>query len=70
MPRTDTTGRPWRDRVTAVAEDNRALLAAHPWAARVFTGRPPLGPGSIAKYEHELAAFDGLRLDDVTSTTA
>ena len=29
------------------------------------TGRPPLGPGSIGKYEHELAAFDGLGLDDV-----
>jgi hypothetical protein len=24
--------------------------------------RPPLGPGQIAKYEHELAALDGLGL--------
>jgi hypothetical protein len=51
--------------VRAVAEENRVLFADHPWAARVGTGRPPLGPGSIGKYEHELAAFDGLGLDDV-----
>jgi AcrR family transcriptional regulator len=65
MPRADTSTRPWPERVRAVAEENRALFADHPWAARVSTGRPPLGPGSIGKYEHELAAFDGLGLDDV-----
>jgi AcrR family transcriptional regulator len=65
MPRSDTAVRPWPERVRAVAEGNRALFADHPWAARVSTGRPPLGPGSIGKYEHELAAFDGLGLDDV-----
>jgi hypothetical protein len=26
---------------------------------------PPLGPGLIGMYEHELAAFDGLGLTDV-----
>ncbi len=65
MPRTDTTGQPWRQRVTAVAEENRALFEAHPWAATVSTTRPPLGPGLMAKYEHELSALDGLGLDDV-----
>ena len=65
MPRADTSGRAWRERVRAVAEENRVVFADHPWAARVSTGRPPLGPGSIGKYEHELAAFDGLGLDDV-----
>ena len=65
MPRADTSARGWRERVRAVAEENRVLFADHPWAARVGTGRPPLGPGSIGKYEHELAAFDGLGLDDV-----
>lgn len=65
MSRTDTTGRPWRVRVTAVADDNRALFARHPWAATVSTLRPPLGPGLMAKYEHELAALDGTGLDDV-----
>ncbi|MEW2304020.1 TetR/AcrR family transcriptional regulator C-terminal domain-containing protein [Streptomyces sp. NPDC006655] len=65
MPRTDTAGRPWRARLTAVAEENRALFEAHPWAAAISTGRPPLGPGMMAKYEHELSALDGLGLDDV-----
>ncbi|WP_308287035.1 TetR/AcrR family transcriptional regulator [Actinomadura parmotrematis] len=70
MPRADTSGRPWRDRVAAVAEDNRALFEAHPWAAAVSTVRPPLGPGLMAKYEHELSALDGLGLDDVAMDAA
>ena len=45
MPRADTSARGWRERVRAVAEENRVLFADHPWAARVGTGRPPLGPG-------------------------
>ncbi len=65
MPRADTAGRPWRERVTAVAEENRALLAAHPWMTSVSTSRPPLGPGQMAKYEHELRALEGLGLPDV-----
>src|SRR3712207_7619858 len=56
--RRDTAGRPWRERLTAVAEENRALFAAHPWAAAVSTLRPPLGPGSTAKNAHELAPLD------------
>jgi AcrR family transcriptional regulator len=65
MPRADTTGQPWRQRLTVIAEENRALFQAHPWAATVCTLRPPLGPGSITKYEHELSALDGLGLTDV-----
>src|SRR5579862_3374945 len=34
------------------------------------TTRPPLGPGLMAKYEHELAAFDGLGLDDIQMDAA
>jgi hypothetical protein len=41
------------------------MFRAHPWAAGVSTSRPPLGPGLMAKYEHELAAFTGLGLADV-----
>jgi AcrR family transcriptional regulator len=70
MPRTGTTGRPWRERAEAVAAENKALYDAHPWAATVATVRPPLGPGLMAKYEHELAVFDGLGLDDVTVDAA
>ncbi|CAJ60123.1 MULTISPECIES: TetR/AcrR family transcriptional regulator [Frankia] len=64
MERADSTGEPWRKRLAAIARENRALFEAHPWAAAVSTLRPSLGPGSIAKYEHELAALDGLGLSD------
>ncbi|NYE50887.1 AcrR family transcriptional regulator [Spinactinospora alkalitolerans] len=70
MPRTDRTGEPWRARVEGVARENRELFERHPWAARVSTVRPPLGPGVMAKYEHELAAFDGLGLTDVEMDAA
>jgi len=70
MPRADTTGQPWRHRVTAVVEENRALFESHPWAAAISTIRPPLGPGLMAKYEHELAALDGLGLDDIQMDAA
>ena len=70
MPRRDAAHLPWRDRVAAVAQDNRDLYARHPWAAGVSTARPPLGPGQMAKYEHELRAFDGLGLDDVDRDAA
>ncbi len=42
----------------------------HRWAAQLATTRPPLGPGMIAKYEHELGAFDGLGLHDVQMDAA
>lgn len=70
MPRRDTAGRPWRERVAAVAEENRELCRAHPWVAAVSTQRPSLGPGQLAKYEHELHAFDDLGLDDGTRDDA
>ncbi len=66
MPRAAWRTRSWRKRLTRVAADNRALYDAHPWAATVASlSRPPLGPGLMAKYEHELSAFDGTGLDDV-----
>jgi AcrR family transcriptional regulator len=55
----------WRKRIMAIANQNRALYAAHPWLIHASTSRPPLGPGVIAKYEYELSAFDGLGLSDV-----
>ncbi|MEV7556597.1 TetR/AcrR family transcriptional regulator C-terminal domain-containing protein [Streptomyces sp. NPDC089795] len=56
---------PWQTKVTRVAEDNRDLLAHHPWIADLAITRPPLGPGVIGKYEYELAAFDAIGLTDV-----
>lgn len=66
MPRTRWRTRSWRRRVTSVAEANRDLLLAHPWATRLHgLSRPPLGPGTLGKYEHELAAFDGTGLSEI-----
>lgn len=70
MPRADTAGQPWRRRLSAVAAENRALFETHPWAAAVSAARPPLGPGLMAKYEHELSALDGLGLDDTEMDAA
>lgn len=70
MPRHDLDGMPWRERVSAIAAENRALLAEHPWVAYLPTTRPPLGPGVVAKYDHELRAFDGLGLGDLEMDAA
>jgi AcrR family transcriptional regulator len=70
MPRAGTAGQPWRERVTAIAGENRALFEAHPWAAGILASRPPLGPGLMAKYEHELSALDGLGLADIEMDAA
>jgi AcrR family transcriptional regulator len=70
MPRADTSGQPWRRRLTAIADENMALFAAHPWAADISTVRPPLGPGQMAKYEHELSALDRLGLEDIEMDAA
>jgi AcrR family transcriptional regulator len=72
MPRSSwRRGTGWRTRLTRVAEANRDLLAEHPWLIDATAlNRPPLGPGVMAKYEHELAAFDGTGLDDVTTDAA
>ncbi|MER6572601.1 TetR/AcrR family transcriptional regulator [Streptomyces sp. NPDC001093] len=70
MPRCDRSTDPWRTRVEAVAHENRDLYNRHPWVATMPTTRPPLGPGLMTKYEHELAAFDGLGLDDLEMDAA
>ncbi|KWX57410.1 TetR/AcrR family transcriptional regulator [Mycobacterium sp. NAZ190054] len=70
MPRSDLSGMPWRTRVSAIAAENRELLERHRWVAALATTRPPLGPGMIAKYEHELGAFDGLGLSDLEMDSA
>jgi AcrR family transcriptional regulator len=71
MPRPPWRSRSWRTRLTRVAEANRDLLLAHPWLTEVAAlSRPPLGPGTMAKYEHELAAYDGTGLGDVDTDAA
>lgn len=70
ITRSRPAGDHWRDRLEAIAHDNRALYERHPWLATVSTARPPLGPGVIAKYDYELRALDGLGLDDVEMDAA
>lgn len=70
MERTEVAEPSWRARLEAVAHENRRLFDAHPWAAAVSTSRPPLGPGLMAKYEHELRALEGTGLDDVEMDAA
>ncbi len=70
MPRVERPDEPWRGRLAAIAEENRRLYAEHPWAAELPTARPPLGPGLMAKYEHELKAFHDCGLDDVATDAA
>ncbi|MFE6965179.1 TetR/AcrR family transcriptional regulator [Agromyces sp. NPDC057679] len=60
----------WRTRVRRVADDNLALLREHPWLLDLDDPRTALGPGTIAKYDRELHAFDGTSLDDVARDAA
>jgi AcrR family transcriptional regulator len=56
----------WPTRVRRVAEANLALLGEHPWMVDVVDDRTALGPGTIAKYDHELEALAPLGLDAAT----
>lgn len=60
----------WPARVRAVAEDNLDLLRGHPWVLDIADQRAALGPGTIAKYDRELHAFDDTGLGDVERDAA
>lgn len=70
MPRGDHTGKPWRERLEAIAREHLEMLERHPWVVDVAVVRPPPGPGIIGRYEYELAALEGLGLDDVEMDAA
>lgn len=55
----------WRTRLKTVAVANWDFYLRHPWAAHLATGRPPLGPALMRKYELELRAVDGLGLSEL-----
>jgi len=60
----------WRDRLEQVADENLTLLTQHPWLADVETERAVLGPGTLGKYERELAAVEPLPFDDAARDQA
>ncbi|MGC0142069.1 TetR/AcrR family transcriptional regulator [Pseudactinotalea sp. Z1732] len=55
----------WRGGLETVAERNWELLGRHRWLIHVDTARPPLGPGTIAKYDAELQPLVDTGLTDV-----
>jgi AcrR family transcriptional regulator len=58
-------GKGWREKLADVARQNWALALRHPWMLEVATHRPVLGPNVFAKYDAELAAVDGIGLDEL-----
>lgn len=57
--------RDWQADVRRIAQENWAGYLRHPWVLAVEPDRPVLGPHMIAKYDHELAALDGIGLTDL-----
>ncbi|WP_297549772.1 TetR/AcrR family transcriptional regulator [Amycolatopsis sp.] len=55
----------WRPKLEAIAHANWRLYHRHAWMLQVTTNRPPLGPHTMIKYEHELGAVDGAGLTDL-----
>lgn len=56
----------WRERLTDIAWAAWDLYARHPWLLQVMAmSRPPLGPNSIAEYDHNLRAVDGIGLTEL-----
>ncbi|MGS2805285.1 TetR/AcrR family transcriptional regulator [Nocardia sp. MW-W600-9] len=61
---------PIRDRMIAVATRIRAELIAHPWLLEVSPWRQVLGPARMRRYERQLAAIEGIGLDDLAMDRA
>ena len=70
QPRRPFGSSSWRDRVRQVAAAELDHYAAHWWLLDVEDQRTALGPGTIAKYDHELHAFDGTSLRDIDRDAA
>ncbi len=70
MPRPEFGRARWPSRVRRLARTNLDGLLAHPWLLDVTDDRLVLGPGTIAKYDYELHAFDGTDLLDVARDKA
>lgn len=60
----------WQAGLRHVAAVNWEMCLHHPWVLQIFTGRPPLGPNTIAKYDLELRVVDGIGLTDIEMDAA
>ncbi len=62
----EVPGDGWRARLAAIARTAWELYRRHPWMLQVMAmARPPLGPNSIAAYDRDLRAVDGIGLTDL-----
>ena len=68
MPRGDLSGLPWRERLAAVAHENRDLFARHPWIAEVSTAAAR--PGANRPIRARTSGVRGPRLNDVEMDAA
>lgn len=58
--------RTWRERLELIARANLEMYRRHPWMLAVMANsRPPLGPNSIANYDRDLRAVEGIGLSDL-----
>ncbi|WP_433337222.1 TetR/AcrR family transcriptional regulator [Spirillospora sp. CA-294931] len=55
----------WRRGLEHIAREHWALYHRHPWMLEIATGRPPMGPNLLDKYERELGAVEGVGLTDI-----
>ncbi|MGV9610972.1 TetR/AcrR family transcriptional regulator [Nocardia xishanensis] len=53
----------WREDLTLVAEQTRAVGLRHPWQIALANRRPTLGPNSLRVQEFAMSALDGFGLD-------
>ena len=63
-------GRPWRERVEALALELRARLSAHPGAVSLMVGGPLGGPQTRALNERLLQLFGDAGLDEADAARA
>lgn len=61
-------GEPWRDQITLLLTELRAMMVRHPWYVRLYGSRPAFGPHAIRFNANLLgvlkrAGFDGALLD-------
>lgn len=70
QPRAPYPTEDWRTRVRQVTDADLALYGEHDWLLDIADQRMSLGPGTIAKYDHDLHAFDHTGASDLERDAA